>query len=115
MSAQTGRAVQRTLLVACGIQAFVSAFVVVNGRYAWLSASSALWLNLAMCVSGAASAWVVGIAWGVLGYTPAKFASTEPFLLLFFAFYLLLPIMYARKAPAQVERIGVSDPTYDPT
>lgn len=62
MSAHSGRAVLRTLLVACGFQACVSAFVVVNARYAWLAASSALWLNLAICVSGAACAWVVGIA-----------------------------------------------------
>lgn len=45
--------------------------------------------------------WMVGIVWGVLQYAPAKFASTEPFLLLFFFFYLALPILYARKAPAQ--------------
>ena len=42
--------------------------------------------------------WGIGTAWGVLDYTPAKFTSTEPFLLLFFAFYLLLPLLYARKA-----------------
>lgn len=41
--------------------------------------------------------WGIGTAWGVLSYVPEKFASTEPFLLLFFAFYLLLPILYARK------------------
>jgi uncharacterized membrane protein len=37
----------------------------------------------------------------VLDYQPAKYASTQPFLLLFFAFYLLLPILYARKRPAR--------------
>ena len=47
---------------------------------------------------GFAFTWGIGTAWGVLDYTPAKFASTEPFLLLFFAFYLLLPLLYARKA-----------------
>ncbi|MFT3755615.1 MAG: DUF2339 domain-containing protein [Pseudoxanthomonas sp.] len=39
----------------------------------------------------------IGTMWGVLQYRPEKFNSTEPFLLLFFAFYLLLPLLYARK------------------
>jgi uncharacterized membrane protein len=48
----------------------------------------------------------IGTMWGVLQYQAEKFASTEPFLLLFFAFYLLIPIMYARKRPAsQSDRI----------
>ena len=42
----------------------------------------------------------IGTAWGVLQYSADKFASTEPFLLLFFAFYLVIPILYARKQPA---------------
>lgn len=42
--------------------------------------------------------WGIGSAWGALSYTPDKFASTEPFLLLFFTFYLLIPLLYARKA-----------------
>jgi len=42
--------------------------------------------------------WGIGTAWGVLDYVPAKFNSTEPFLMLFFVFYLLLPLLYARKA-----------------
>ncbi|MCH1908568.1 DUF2339 domain-containing protein [Stenotrophomonas sp. Y6] len=47
---------------------------------------------------GFAFTWGIGTLWGVLDYTPAKFASTEPFLVLFFAFYLLLPLLYARRA-----------------
>ncbi|KRG45011.1 hypothetical protein ARC78_04165 [Stenotrophomonas pictorum JCM 9942] len=47
---------------------------------------------------GFAFTWGIGTVWGVLDYEPAKFASTEPFLLLFFGFYLLLPLLYARKA-----------------
>ena len=42
----------------------------------------------------------IGTLWGVLQYRADKFASTEPFLLLFFAFYLVIPILYARKQPA---------------
>lgn len=49
---------------------------------------------------GFAFTWGIGIAWGVLAYSPDKQASTQPFLVLFFAFYLLLPILYARRRPA---------------
>ncbi len=45
--------------------------------------------------------WGIGTVWGVLVYDPAKYASTQPFLFLFFAFYLLIPILYARKRPAR--------------
>jgi len=45
--------------------------------------------------------WGIGIAWGVLAYSPAHQASTQPFLVLFFVFYLLLPILYARRRPPQ--------------
>ncbi len=41
--------------------------------------------------------WGIGIAWGVLKYRPEFFGSTEPFLLLFFAIYLLIPILHARR------------------
>ena len=44
--------------------------------------------------------FAIGTLWGVLQYRADKFASTEPFLLLFFAFYLIIPILYARKQPA---------------
>lgn len=48
----------------------------------------------------------IGTAWGVLEYSPDQFASTEPFLLLFFAMYLLIPCFNARKlAPDQRDRI----------
>ena len=42
----------------------------------------------------------IGTVWGVLDYQPEKFASTEPFLLLFFALYLLIPIFYAHRRNA---------------
>ena len=35
--------------------------------------------------------------WGVLSYRATLFDSTEPFLLLFFAIYLAVPILYALK------------------
>ena len=42
--------------------------------------------------------WGIGTGWGVLKYEPVNFNSTQPFLVLFFVFYLLLPLLYARKA-----------------
>lgn len=45
---------------------------------------------------GFAFTFGIGTFWGALQYAPEKFASTEPFLLLFFAFYLVIPILYAR-------------------
>ena len=44
--------------------------------------------------------WGIGTLWGVLQYDASKLRSTEPFLLLFFAFYLAIPILYARRRPA---------------
>ncbi|MCD9047723.1 DUF2339 domain-containing protein [Luteimonas sp. MHLX1A] len=49
-------------------------------------------------------AFTFGIAtlWGVLSYAPAHYASAQSFLALFFAFYLLIPLLYARRrAPAR--------------
>ena len=41
--------------------------------------------------------YAIATLWGVLSYQPTKFASTEPFLILFFVIYLLIPVLYARK------------------
>lgn len=41
--------------------------------------------------------FAIGTFWGVLSYRPALFDSTEPFLILFFVIYLLIPILYAIK------------------
>jgi len=46
---------------------------------------------------GFAFTWGIGLVWGVLDYTPDKYAASQAFLALFFAFYLLLPLLYARK------------------
>lgn len=54
----------------------------------------------ALNLLGFAFTFGIGTFWGVLQYAPDKFASTEPFLLLFFAFYLLIPLLYARRQPA---------------
>lgn len=38
----------------------------------------------------------IGTLWGVLDYVPGKYASTQPFLILFFVLFLLIPVFYAR-------------------
>jgi len=50
---------------------------------------------------GFAFTFGVGTFWGALQYRPEHFASTEPFLLLFFVFYLLLPLLYALRQPSE--------------
>jgi uncharacterized membrane protein len=50
---------------------------------------------------GFAFTFGIGTFWGVAKYVPEHYGSTQPFLLLFFAFYLLIPILYARRQPAQ--------------
>lgn len=40
----------------------------------------------------------IGSAWGVLQYRPELFASTEPFLILNFLFYVAIPLLYLRRA-----------------
>ncbi|MFT4180176.1 MAG: DUF2339 domain-containing protein [Thermomonas sp.] len=48
---------------------------------------------------GFAFTFGIGTLWGVLDYIPAKYASTQPFLVLFFLFYLAIPLLFARRRP----------------
>ena len=41
--------------------------------------------------------FVISTAWGVLHYQDSLFASTEPFLVLFFAFYVAIGILFSRR------------------
>ncbi|NTX27428.1 DUF2339 domain-containing protein [Burkholderia pyrrocinia] len=41
--------------------------------------------------------FTIGSAWGVTAYRPALFASTEPFLILFFLMYVGIALLYAAK------------------
>ena len=43
----------------------------------------------------------IGTLWGVLDYGPEKYASTQPFLALFFLFYLAIPLLFARRRPPE--------------
>lgn len=54
---------------------------------------------------GFAFTFGIGTLWGVLAYRHEHFASTEPFLLLFFAFYLLIPVLHARRGDGQARVI----------
>ncbi|MBW8369287.1 MAG: DUF2339 domain-containing protein [Arenimonas sp.] len=50
--------------------------------------------------------FLIGAAWGAKYYQPDKFATVEPFLILFFLFYVFIPVLYAlagRKKNGQVD------------
>jgi len=51
--------------------------------------------------------FVISLAWGYSGYQSEDFASTEPFLILFFLFYVFTSILYAHKQPVELK--GVVD------
>ncbi|WP_235186569.1 DUF2339 domain-containing protein [Dyella japonica] len=48
---------------------------------------------------GFIATFAVGTAWGVLKYEHSLFASTEPFLVLNFLFYLFIPLLHVLRAP----------------
>ncbi|MGE5167407.1 MAG: DUF2339 domain-containing protein, partial [Deltaproteobacteria bacterium] len=78
--------------------------VALFGYYAVLNAAifAIAWIKpwRALNLLGFAFTFGIGTAWGVQQYRPEFFATTEPFLVLFFAFYLLVPLAYAlRLAP----------------
>ena len=53
--------------------------------------------------------FVVGIFWGASNYRPELFATVEPFVLIFFAMYLVIPILFATRQPLELK--GVVDGT----
>ncbi|TQV61866.1 MAG: DUF2339 domain-containing protein [Halothiobacillaceae bacterium] len=82
-----------------------------SGRHVELFGYYAL-LNLGILLIAWRKAWrelnllgflftfVIGTAWGVLRYRPQDFATTEPFLILFFLIFLASAVLYAlRRAP----------------
>jgi len=50
-------------------------------------------------VLGFVATFGVGTAWGVLRYSPGLFASTEPFLILHFLLYLIVPWLHVLRSP----------------
>jgi uncharacterized membrane protein len=47
--------------------------------------------------------FAVGALWGAQAYRPAYFATTEPFLLLFFAMYVAIPLLFARRRAIELK------------
>lgn len=75
--------------------------VVLFSYYALLNAAvfAIAWWRpwRALNLLGFAFTFAIGTSWGGLHYDATRFATTEPFLLLFFAFYLLIPLFEARR------------------
>jgi uncharacterized membrane protein len=46
---------------------------------------------------------VIGFAWGIGDYQPEMFATTEPFLLLFFLMYVVIAFLFARRVLADAK------------
>ncbi|GBU09796.1 hypothetical protein AwWohl_09340 [Gammaproteobacteria bacterium] len=71
-------------------------------------------LNSGICVIAYFKSWrslnllgfvftlCIGATWGVNNYTAAKFATTEPFLILFFLFYVGIGINYAKQQALEI-------------
>jgi uncharacterized membrane protein len=57
------------------------------------------WLNLL----GFLFTFGIGSAWGLQYYRPAYLATTEPFLILFFAFYLTIAVLFAWQQPPRLK------------
>ncbi len=53
--------------------------------------------------------FIVGVFWGANNYRPELFATVEPFVLIFFAMYLVIPILFATRQPPQLK--GLVDGT----
>ncbi|MCC6196744.1 MAG: DUF2339 domain-containing protein [Burkholderiales bacterium] len=53
-------------------------------------------------VLGFAFTFIVGTVWGVTRYRPEHFATTEPFLVLFFLFYVAIAVLYALRRRMEV-------------
>ena len=55
-------------------------------------------------VVGFACTFVVATLWGVVSYRPEDFATTEPFLILFFLFYVAIATLYALRSSLELRR-----------
>ena len=47
--------------------------------------------------------FVIGAMWGSQYYKPNYFSSTEPFLILFFVFYVAVPVLFAQRQPPNLK------------
>ncbi|MDO8598301.1 MAG: DUF2339 domain-containing protein, partial [Sulfuricaulis sp.] len=64
---------------------------------AWFKA----WRSLNLL--GFAFTFIIGLIWGARFYRPEFFASTEPFLILFFLFYAAIAVLFALRQDASVK------------
>ncbi len=64
---------------------------------AWFKA----WRSLNLL--GFAFTFVIGLSWGGRFYRPELFASTEPFLILFFFFYVAIAVLFALRQEASIK------------
>jgi uncharacterized membrane protein len=53
-------------------------------------------------IAGFIFTFAIGTAWGVLKYRAEDFATTEPFLVLFFVFYLAISILFTVRQPVKL-------------
>lgn len=53
--------------------------------------------------------FLIGMFWGQSHYRPELFATVEPFVLVFFAMYLVIPVLFAQRQPPQLK--GLVDGT----
>ena len=53
-------------------------------------------------VAGFLFTFAVGTVWGVLRYRPELFASTEPFLILFFLLYVAIAVLFTERQPPEL-------------
>jgi uncharacterized membrane protein len=60
-------------------------------------------------IAGFVFTFAIGTAWGVLKYRPEDFATTEPFLVLFFLLYLAIAILFTLRQPEKT--LGYIDGT----
>ena len=80
-----------------GLFSYYAVLNVAIVAIAWFKA----WRELNLL--GFAFTFIIGTIWGVLSYNSAKFATTEPFLILFFVFYVLIAVLYALRQPIKLK------------
>jgi len=82
--------------------------VVLFAYYAVLNAAilAIAWFKAwrVLNVVGFVCTFVVGTLWGVTSYRPENFATTEPFLILFFLFYVAIATLYALRSSLELRR-----------
>ncbi len=79
-----------------GLFSYYAVLNVAIVAIAWFKA----WRELNLL--GFAFTFIIGTVWGVLRYNSDKFSTSEPFLILFFVFYVLIAVLYALRQPPKL-------------